>query len=41
MLLGAELGDYIKSTIRYIPLGEPSRAMMINGASGRVALDPA
>jgi HupE / UreJ protein len=39
--IGAELGDYIKLTIRYIPLGEPSRAMMITGASGRVALDPA
>ena len=39
--LGAELGDYIKLTIRFIPLGEPSRAMMITGASGRVALDPA
>src|SRR4029077_97709 len=35
------LGDYIKLTIRFIPLGEPSRAMMITGASGRVALDPA
>ena len=39
--IGAELGDYIKLTIRFIPLGEPSRAMMISGASGRVALDPA
>jgi len=39
--IGAELGDYIKLTIRFIPLGEPSRAMMITGASGRVALDPA
>jgi HupE / UreJ protein len=39
--IGAELGDYIKLTIRYIPLGEPSRAMMITGGSGRVALDPA
>jgi hypothetical protein len=38
--IGAELGDYIRLTIRYIPLGEPSRAMMITGASGRVALDP-
>jgi hypothetical protein len=28
-------------TIRFIPLDEPSRAMMITGASGRVALDPA
>jgi hypothetical protein len=39
--IGAELGDYIKLTIRFIPRGEPSRAMMITGASGRVALDPA
>jgi hypothetical protein len=39
--IGADLGDYIKLTIRFIPLGEPSRAMMITGASGRVALDPA
>jgi HupE / UreJ protein len=39
--IGAELGDYIRLTIRYIPLGEPSRVMMITGASGRVALDPA
>jgi hypothetical protein len=38
--IGADLGDYIKLTIRFIPLGEPSRAMMITGASGRVALDP-
>src|SRR2546421_359281 len=27
--IGAELGDYIRLTVRYIPLGEPSRAMMI------------
>jgi HupE / UreJ protein len=39
--IGAELGDYIRLTIRYIPLDEPSRVMMITGASGRVALDPA
>jgi hypothetical protein len=39
--LAADLGDYTKLTIRYIPLSEPSRAMMITGASGRVALDPA
>ena len=38
--IGAELGDYVKLTIRFIPLGEASRAMMITGASGRVALDP-
>jgi HupE / UreJ protein len=36
----AELGDYIKLAIRFIPLGEASRAMMLTGASGRVALDP-
>jgi hypothetical protein len=39
--IGAELGDYVKLSIRYIPLGDASRAMMITGASGRVALDPA
>jgi len=39
--IGADLGDYVRLTIRYIPRGEPSRAMMITGASGRVALDPA
>ena len=39
--VAADLGDYTKLTIRYIPLGEPSRAMMLTGASGRVALDPA
>jgi HupE / UreJ protein len=39
--IGADLGNYVRLTIRFIPLGEPSRAMMITGASGRVALDPA
>jgi len=39
--IGAELGDYVKLSIRYIPLDEASRAMMITGASGRVELDPA
>jgi hypothetical protein len=39
--IGADLGDYVKLTIRFIPLGEPSRVMLITGASGRVALDPA
>ena len=38
--IGAELGDYVKLTIRYIAPGEASRAMMITGASGRVAFDP-
>jgi HupE / UreJ protein len=40
-IIGAELGDYIRLTIRYIPLREPGRAMMITGASGRVPLNPA
>jgi hypothetical protein len=39
--VGADLGDYVRLTIRYAPLGEASRAMMITSASGRVALDPA
>ena len=36
-----DLGDYTKLTIRYIPLGEAARALVITGGSGRVALDPA
>jgi hypothetical protein len=39
--VGADLGDYVRLTIRYIQLGEASRAMMITSASGRIALDPA
>jgi hypothetical protein len=39
--LAADLGDYTKLTIRYIPLGEAARALVITGGSGRVALDPA
>ena len=39
--IAADLGDYTKLTIRYIPLDEPGRAMMITGGSGRVNLDPA
>jgi hypothetical protein len=39
--IAADLGDYTKLTIRYIALGETARAMMMTGASGRVALDPA
>jgi hypothetical protein len=38
--LAAELGDYTKLAIRFMPLGEASRVMMLTGASGRVALDP-
>jgi hypothetical protein len=39
-LVAGDLGDYTKLTIRYIPLGEPSRVMLITGGSGRVSLDP-
>jgi HupE/UreJ protein len=38
--VAGDLGDYTKLTIRYIPLGEASRAMLITGGSGRVSLDP-
>jgi HupE / UreJ protein len=34
-----DLGDYTKLTMRYLPLGETGRAMLITG-SGRVSLDP-
>jgi hypothetical protein len=40
-LVGADLGDYVRLAVRYIPLGEPSRAMLITSAAGRVALAPA
>jgi HupE / UreJ protein len=39
--VAADLGDYTKLTLRFIPFGEPSRAMVITGGSGRVTLDPA
>jgi len=35
-----ELGDFLKLTIRYQPLGEPGRAMVITSRSGTVALNP-
>jgi hypothetical protein len=38
--IGANYGDYTKLALRILPLGEPSRTMMLNGASGRVTLDP-
>ncbi len=40
-LIAADLGSMTKLTVRYLPLGEPSRAMMISGGSGPVALNPA
>ncbi len=40
-LVAADLREHVKLTVRYLPLGEKSRAMMITGASGPVALNPA
>jgi hypothetical protein len=39
-LIASELGGYTKLALRYMPLDGSSRAMMIEGASGRVTLDP-
>jgi HupE / UreJ protein len=39
-LIGADLGDTVKLTIRFSPLDGPTRAMVISGGSGRVPLDP-
>lgn len=39
--VAADLGSVTKLTVRYLPLGESSRAMMIPGGSGPVALNPA
>jgi len=36
-----ELKDYLKLAIRYMPLGEEGRAMVITSRSGRVWLNPA
>jgi len=38
--VAADLGDYTKLAIRFIPLDEDSRTLMTNGASGRVILNP-
>ncbi len=35
-----DMKDYLKLAIRYLPLGEDGRAMLITSRSGRVALDP-
>jgi hypothetical protein len=37
---GPELGDALKLALRYMPLGSDSRAMVITGSSGMVALNP-
>ena len=38
--IAPELKDYLKFTIRYMPLGEESRAMVITSRSGEVSLNP-
>jgi hypothetical protein len=40
-LVAADLGHIAKLTVRYLPLGERSRAMIITAGSGPVALNPA
>jgi len=40
-LVAADLGNLTKLTVRYMPLGEASRAMMIPGGSQPVPLNPA
>jgi len=40
-LVAEDLGSLTKLTIRYLPLTEPSRVMMIAGGSGPLALNPA
>ncbi len=36
-----ELRDYLKFAVRFLPPGDPGRAMVITSRSGRVSLDPA
>jgi hypothetical protein len=38
--LAADLGDYTRLAIRFIPFAGASRALLLNGASGRVLLNP-
>jgi len=40
-LVAPELKDYLKLAVRYLPLDEQGRAMVITSRSGRVALNPA
>ncbi|HUJ27642.1 MAG TPA: HupE/UreJ family protein [Myxococcales bacterium] len=40
-LVAADMGHIAKLLVRYLPMGAPSRAMIITAASGRVALNPA
>ena len=38
--VAADLGEYTKLTLRFMPLGDAPRAMVITGGSGQVTLDP-
>jgi hypothetical protein len=38
--IAADLQGTAKTVIRYLPLGEPGRAIIVTGRSGRVALNP-
>jgi hypothetical protein len=40
-LVAADLREHVKLTVRYLPLGERSRVMLITGGSGPVVLNPA
>lgn len=40
-LVARDLGSATKLTVRYLPLGESSRVMLITGGSGPVSLNPA
>ncbi len=40
-LVSADLGDLAKLTVRYLPLGESSRVLLVTASSGPVALNPA
>ncbi len=39
--IAPELGDHVKLILRYLPMNESSRAMIISPRSGRVSLNPA
>jgi hypothetical protein len=39
-IAGPELGEYLKVAVRYMPLGEDGRALLMNSTSGTVALNP-
>jgi hypothetical protein len=38
--VGSDLEDYASTAIRYMPLAQSGRVLMISGTSGRVTLDP-